>query len=250
MASSYTTRLRTELIGTGEQSNSWGNTTNNNFSNIFDEAISAVYSKNLGSESSPYTLTYGQGPVTQANNEDRQAAIRFHGHNSAFIIQQESTPQLHDRIYIIINDVTANGTIQLKLEGTSTVSDIVPPGGRAIIATNGTSFYTIAGGGSTNGSIWTATPLTTTANVFSGQKVFIDTATTGAFTVTLPGDPAVGDEISFLDIKSNLGTAALTVNPNGKKVFGATANGTVSTNGAGFTLVFTGNADGWIITEK
>ena len=62
--------------------------------------------------------------------------------------------------------------------------------------------------------------------------------------------PAVGDEISFLDIKSNLGTAALTVNPNGKKVFGATANGTVSTNGAGFTLVFTGNADGWIITEK
>ena len=115
---------------------------------------------------------------------------------------------------------------------------------------DGTTFYTLAGGGSTNGSNWTSTPLTTTANVFSGQKVFIDTATSGAFTVTLPAGPAVGDEISFLDIKSNLGSAALTINPNGKKIFGATANGTVSTSGAGFTIVFTGDADGWIITEK
>ena len=39
-------------------------------------------------------------------------------------------------------------------------------------------------------------------------------------------------------------------NPNGKKIFGATANGTVSTDGAAFTIVFTGNTHGWKITEK
>ena len=50
MASSYSNRLRTELIGDGEQANSWGNTTNNNFTNIFDEAISAVYDKNLSGQ--------------------------------------------------------------------------------------------------------------------------------------------------------------------------------------------------------
>ena len=48
MASSYSTRLKIELIGSGEQANSWGNTTNNTFSNTFEESISGVYSKDLG----------------------------------------------------------------------------------------------------------------------------------------------------------------------------------------------------------
>ena len=47
MASTYSTRLKTELIGDGEQSNTWGTTTNNNFGNIFDESISNVYTKTL-----------------------------------------------------------------------------------------------------------------------------------------------------------------------------------------------------------
>ena len=38
--------------------------------------------------------------------------------------------------------------------------------------------------------------------------------------------------------------------PNGKKVFGSGSNGTVSTEGAAFTIVFTGNTHGWKITEK
>ena len=111
MASSYSTRLKIELIGSGEQSNSWGNTTNNTFSNTFDEAISGVYSKNLGASSSPVTLTSSNGPVTAANNEVRQAAIRFHGHNSAFIIQTVAV----ERIQFIINDGTLNGTITMRL---------------------------------------------------------------------------------------------------------------------------------------
>ena len=73
--STYSTRLKIELIGSGEQSNSWGNTTNNNFDQVFEQSIAGVYSKNLGAETSPYTLTSGNGPQTQANNEARQAAM-------------------------------------------------------------------------------------------------------------------------------------------------------------------------------
>ena len=57
MASSYTTRLRTELIGTGEQSNSWGTTTNNTLSRSLEEAKAVVLKIDLGSDSSPKTLT-------------------------------------------------------------------------------------------------------------------------------------------------------------------------------------------------
>ena len=37
--STYSTRLKIELIGSGEQSNAWGNTTNNNFDQVFEQSI-------------------------------------------------------------------------------------------------------------------------------------------------------------------------------------------------------------------
>jgi hypothetical protein len=248
MASTYSTRLKAELIGSGEQANSWGNTTNDTFSKTFEEAISNVYEKNLSGVSSPYELTNSNGPVTEANNEMRQAAIRFYGHTTAMVIRQKAanSGNGYERIYTIINDGTANGTIQLQI-GSSATSDIISPGGRAIIATNGTDFYTIAGGGST-GTNW-STITSATANIYSGQKIFVDTSS-NAITLTLPSSPFAGDEIAFLDVADNFDTNALTINPNGKKVFGATANGTVSTEGAAFTLVFTGNTHGWKLTEK
>ena len=247
MASSYSNRLRTELIGDGEQANSWGNTTNNNFTNIFDEAISAVYDKNLGAAGGTYILASAQGPVTQANNEVRQAAIRFHSFTTAKIIVQPLVNSAqYDRIYIVINDGTGSGTIQFKLEGGNS-SEIIPPGGKAILATNGVNWFTINSSGSGSSSWRTITAATD--NVFSGEKIFVNTSS-NAITLTLPAAPAAGDGISFLDIADNFGTNALTLTPNSLKVFGATANGTVSTGGAGFTLVYTGATYGWKITEK
>jgi hypothetical protein len=246
MASTYSSRLRTELIGSGEQANSWGDTTNNNFTNIFDEAISAVYDKSLASAGGTYTLASAQGPVTQANNEVRQAAIRFHSFTTAKIIQQPLVNGAqYDRIYIVINDGTGSGTIQFKLEGGNS-SEIIAPGGKAILATNGVNWFTINSGGSS--SSW-RTITAATDNVFSGEKLFVNTSS-NAITLTLPAAPATGDQISFLDIADNFDTNALTLNPNSLKVFGATANGTVSTEGAGFTLVYTGATYGWKITEK
>ena len=66
MASQYSTRLKLELIGSGEQSNSWGVTTNNTLSRSLEEAITGVLAINLGSASSPLTLTSGDGPVVAA----------------------------------------------------------------------------------------------------------------------------------------------------------------------------------------
>jgi hypothetical protein len=67
--STYSTRLKIELIGSGEQSNSWGNTTNNNFSQSIEQSIAGVYTKNLGSSSSPVTLT---------TNNIHRSFIRFY----------------------------------------------------------------------------------------------------------------------------------------------------------------------------
>jgi len=42
MASTYSDRLQIELIGDGEQSGSWGSTTNNNLSQSIEQAIWAL----------------------------------------------------------------------------------------------------------------------------------------------------------------------------------------------------------------
>ena len=47
MASTYSALLNLELIGSGEQSNSWGNTTNNNLQYGLEYSIAGVYTKNL-----------------------------------------------------------------------------------------------------------------------------------------------------------------------------------------------------------
>ena len=183
MASSYSTRLKIELIGTGEQANSWGNTTNNTFNNTIEEAISGVYSKNLGSASSPVTLSSNDGPVTAANNELRQAAIRFHGHNTAFVIQTDNSGSTGpERIFFIINDGTVNGTITMKLgSGGNTFS--IAPGGRVLLATDGTNWYPLQ----TTSSGWSATTITSaTANAFSGQKLFIDTTSLSLIHISEP----------------------------------------------------------------
>ena len=256
MASTFSDRLGIELIGDGEQSNSWGNTTNNNFCNIFDEAISGFLSIELGAQSSPYALSFNNGPVTRATQQDRQAVLRFHNTSRAFIIQvnnNTSPNNTRERIFRIINDCT--NTLQLKQGTSGNTSDLIPAGSKAIIATDGTNFYTIV---TSTGGAGTATSVNaTTFTAVAGQRLLINTSGTAGganapVTVTLPapGASTVGDQIGFLDIADNFDTNALTINPNGGKVFGSTANGTVSTEGAGFTLIFTGTDFGWKIMEK
>ena len=235
--STYSTRLKIELIGSGEQSNAWGNTTNNNFSQSIEQSIAGVYTKNLGSASSPVTLTTNDGPQTQANNEARQAAIIFTGHSSDFIIQFPAVEKLY-----FLRNASASNKITARL-GSSGNTFVINPSRNVFLSTDGTNWYEIQ----TQGSDWLTKTGTYTA--FAGDKIFANT-TGGAFTITLPASPTIGDEVRFVDLANHFDTNNLTVGRNSEKIDGATSDLTVATEGAAFALVYSGSTYGWKLLEK
>ena len=235
--STYSTRLKIELIGSGEQSNAWGNTTNNNFSQSIEQSIAGVYTKNLGSSSSPVTLTTNDGPQTQANNEARQAAIIFTGHSSDFIIQFPAVEKLY-----FLRNASSSNKITARL-GSSGNTFVINPSRNVFLSTDGTNWYEIQ----TQGSDWLTKTGTYTA--FAGDKIFENT-TGGAFTITLPASPNVGDEVRFVDLANHFDTNNLTVGRNSEKIDGATSDLTVATEGAAFALVYSGSTYGWKLLEK
>ena len=235
--STYSTRLKIELIGSGEQSNAWGNTTNNNFSQSIEQSIAGVYTKNLGSSSSPVTLTTNDGPQTQANNEARQAAIIFTGHSSDFIIQFPAVEKLY-----FLRNASASNKITARL-GSSGNTFVINPSRNVFLSTDGTNWYELQ----TQGTDWLTKTGTYTA--FAGDKIFVNTQSS-AFTITLPASPTIGDEVRFVDLANSFDTNNLTVGRNSEKIDGATSDLTVATEGAAFALVYSGSTYGWKLLEK
>ena len=238
MTSTYSSLLQLELIGSGEQSNAWGNTTNNNLQYGLEYSIAGVYTKNLSSASSPYTLTTANTiSSTQADNENRQSAIIFTGHGSNFIIQFAATQKT-----FFLRNASASYTITARLGGSGNTY-VIQPSTSVFLATDGTNWYNLQ----TSGTDWLTKTGAYTA--FPGDKIFANTAS-AAFTITLPAAPAVGDEVRFVDLANSFDTNNLTVGRNSLKIDGQTSDLTVATEGAAFSLVYSGATYGWKLTEK
>ena len=76
MSSTYSSSLRAELIGSGDQAGAWGATTNGNLSNVFDVAIAGYQTVSVTSASQ--ALTYLNGSTTTAAlNQSVYAMLRF-----------------------------------------------------------------------------------------------------------------------------------------------------------------------------
>ena len=103
-----------------------------------------------------------------------------------------------------------------------------------------------------NGSTWiqpgveSYSTISTSTNVAAGGNYFVNT-NGGGVTATLPASPDLGAKITFFDVAKTFDSNALTVSRNGKLIQGDSANLTVNTEGAAFSLVFSGDSYGWRI---
>ena len=131
MASTYSDRLRIELIGTGEQSGTWGNTTNTNLGTLIEEAIAGVVTISMSDAN--YTLTTANG----ATDESRQAVLQMTGSLST---TRDVICPAEEKVYIIKNGTTGGQSIVLKTSGGTGVT--VPNGKTMLVYCDGTNVVT------------------------------------------------------------------------------------------------------------
>lgn len=94
--------------------------------------------------------------------------------------------------------------------------------------------------------LWVAKTSTYTA--VAGDQLLANTSG-GAFTITLPASPSVGDFVTIVDSQGTFATNNLTVGRNSQSIGGSAANMTASTNNAAFMLIFAGGSMGWQVVR-
>ena len=148
------------------------------------------------------------------------------------------------------DDTNIGITLTPKGTGAVTLDQLIFPTGTGtadqILTTDGAgqlSFVDNSGGTS-----WQAVK-TTTYTAVAGEGIFANT-TSGAWTLTLPSSPTIGDEVSIVDYAGTFDTNNLTVGRNSQKIQGAEADLTVATERAGFTLAFTDATQGWLLKNN
>jgi hypothetical protein len=109
---------------------------------------------------------------------------------------------------------------------------------------------TQTGFGRTGTVNWITTKKTTAFTAANGEGYFVDTAASGAVTMTLPASPSAGNIVGVKDYNGNFGTANLTIARNGSPINGGSvADVTISTAGASIFLVYVDATQGWVATQ-
>lgn len=131
MASTYSSTLRLELIGNGDQSGTWGDTTNINLGSLIEAAITNAV--DITFANATYTMTAYNG----LPDESRNAVLNLIGTNSA---SQNLIAPAVEKVYIVKNATGAQVTI--KTSGGTGVA--IANGSTRIVWCDGTNFYTAA----------------------------------------------------------------------------------------------------------
>ena len=102
-----------------------------------------------------------------------------------------------------------------------------------------------------NGSVnWQTSIKTADFTAASGEGYFCDTNSVGAFTLTLPSSPSVGDIVALKDYASNFATANLTIGRGGSNLNGTASDFTVAVDNTSLTLVYADATKGWMSVEE
>ena len=164
MTSTYSTNLKLTLMGTGDQSGTWGDTTNTNLGTLLEEAV-AGYTTQALTGGGPTALTIPDG----TSSAGRNYVIEFTGTPTGSLAADPhvvTVPNSVDKPYVFFNNTTS------AFSGTGSISGT-------------TLTVTVASSGTIRiGMVITGTSVLsgTTISAFDGTG----TGSTGTYSVNLP----------------------------------------------------------------
>jgi len=128
MASTYSNRLRLELMANGDQSGTWGTTNNTNLGTLIEEAIAGWES--IATGDTDVTLTTNNGSSDQA----RKAMLKFTGTLTA---NRNVIVPASSKIYFIDN--ACSGSFNLIVKPSAGTGVTVPNGTKTVVYCDGTN---------------------------------------------------------------------------------------------------------------
>jgi hypothetical protein len=183
MASTYSPSLKLTLMGDGDQSGLWGQTTNTNLGTLVEQAITGVVSITMSDAN--YTLTSFNGITDEARN----AVLVVTGTNNAV---RDLIPPVAEKLYTVVNNTT--GGYAIRVIGASGTGVNIPNGATCLVYCDGTNFINGLSGSSGNFSVAGALSVTSTANLggaITYGGVTLSNAVTGTGSMVLSASPAL-----------------------------------------------------------
>lgn len=199
MASTYSTNLGIELIGTGDQAGSWGNTTNTNLGTLIEQAVSGYVTQAMTTGNTT-TITIPNG----ASGTARNMYIEMTGTGGAntFLVVPANK-----KLYFIYNNTT--GAVTVKVTGQTGVS--VAAGEKQILVSNGTDVV-LATSYVPNTSATITTLNVTSANITTLSSTSANITTLTGTTSTYTNATATNLSSTSASISTLTGTNATVTN--------------------------------------
>jgi hypothetical protein len=238
----FSTSLKLELPGDGQQSGTWGQTTNNNIGTLLEQAITGV--RTITMINADYTLTDLNG----TSDEARNAVIIATGINSA--VYKVICP-LVNKLYVISNQTT--GGYAITIGGVTGTAVSISNGVTAQVYCDGTNFYASqtgsAGDFGISGNLTTNFNSVTVGNSSVGGTFSVANVSTFTGAAAFNGGATVPN-VALPDATTKVAntafvSSALTAWGANVAISGGTITGNYGLNAAGIY-----NASGWNVTPS
>lgn len=222
MSSTYSTNLALELIGTGDQAGTWGNTTNTNLGTLIEQAVSGYVAQAVATGTDT-TITIPNGSSGVARNMFIELTGTG-GTNTNLIVPANK------KLYFIYNNST--GAVTVKVSGQTGIS--VAVGEKKILVSNGTDIveatsYLTSVGGSISVTTITATSGTITNLNSTSANITTLTGTTFGTTATTQ---LRGASAQITTLTTTSGTVTTLTSTSANITTLNTTSGTVTTLGS------------------
>ena len=165
MASTYSSRLKLELQGTGENAGTWGDKTNNNL-DVLDAFAAGYLSKNVGGSSDVTLTTANASATSEASNKVIELTGTLTGNITVFIPAKENN-------YIFFNNTAGSYSVTIAATGHTANGVAITQGGHAQVYCDGSSDFNVVNLYDSMGSI-TSSLATFTGNVAISDSKYIN----------------------------------------------------------------------------